>query len=120
MRTGRTPGTGITRLINDSVGDLDVVFIGDAATRTVRAYEAGGRDFAMASSRPESLVADGEIWRVEAGPNGERLAPARPHRLLIRLERIQGRSATLWKLRQSRLSAAHYGFGASFSPQSYA
>ncbi len=67
------------KVINDSVGDLDVVLIGDAATRTVRAYEAGGRDFAMAAGRPESLVAaDGETWRVEeealAGPNGERLA----------------------------------------------
>ncbi len=78
MRTGLTPGIGKTRLINDSVGDLDVVLIGDAATRTVRAYEAGGGDFAMAANRPESLVADGEIWRVEeealAGPNGERVA----------------------------------------------
>ena len=44
----------------------------------MRAYEAGGRDFAMAAGRPESLVAGGETWRVEkealAGPNGERLA----------------------------------------------
>ena len=66
------------KVINDSVGDLDVVLIGDAATRTVRAYEAGGRDFAMAASRPESLVADGETWRVEeealVGMDGQRLA----------------------------------------------
>ncbi len=37
-----------------------------------------GRDFAMAASRPERLVANGETWCVEeealAGPNGERLA----------------------------------------------
>ena len=34
------------RVINAAVGDLPVVLIGDAATRTVRAYESGGRGFA--------------------------------------------------------------------------
>ncbi len=53
------------RVINDGVGDLDVVLIGDAATRTVRAYDAGGLDFAAAAGSLQSVVANGEAWRVD-------------------------------------------------------
>ena len=53
------------RVINDGVGDLDVVLIGDAATRTVRAYDAGGLDFAAAAGSLQSVVANGEAWRIE-------------------------------------------------------
>jgi hypothetical protein len=64
------------RVINSEVGDLDVVLIGDAATRTVRAYESGGREFA-AASEPTTLVADGQSWQIEedalVGPDGARL-----------------------------------------------
>ncbi len=53
------------RVINDGVGDLDVVLIGDAATRTVRAYDAGGLNFAAAAGSLQSVVANGEAWRVD-------------------------------------------------------
>jgi Protein of unknown function (DUF3179) len=63
------------RMINDS--DLDVVLIGDAATRSVRAYRAGGRTFA-AGGDSAVVQADGQDWRIEesalVGPNGLRLA----------------------------------------------
>ena len=53
-----------------------MVLIGDAATRTVRAYESGGREFA-AGSDPTTLVADGQTWRIAEdallGPNDARL-----------------------------------------------
>jgi hypothetical protein len=66
------------KVINDTVGGLDVVLIGDAATRTVRAFDAGGRDFAAAAGDRERVVANGEAWRVEEealiGPYGDRLA----------------------------------------------
>ena len=66
------------KVINDGLGGRDVVLIGDAATRTVRAYDAGGRDFAAAADgAPDRVVAAGETWRVEeealVGAGGERL-----------------------------------------------
>ena len=65
------------RVINATVGDLPVVLIGDAATRTVRAYEAGSRKFATGSDKA-ALVADGQSWRIEedalVAPDGARLA----------------------------------------------
>jgi hypothetical protein len=64
------------QVINAAVGDLPVVLIGDAATRTVRAYESGRRDFA-AGSEPTTLVAEGQDWQIEedvlVGPDGARL-----------------------------------------------
>jgi hypothetical protein len=64
------------RVINAEVGDLPVVLIGDAATRTVRAYRSGGREF-VAGSDPTTLVADGQTWRVQeetlVAPDGARL-----------------------------------------------
>ena len=64
-------------VINDTVGPLDVVLIGDATTRTVRAYGAGGRDFAAVADQPDSVIADGETWKVEedalVGAGGQRL-----------------------------------------------
>jgi hypothetical protein len=35
-------------VINDLIGDLEVVLVGEAASRTVRAYERGGQTFALA------------------------------------------------------------------------
>ena len=52
-------------VINDSVGELDVVLIGDDVTRTVRAYGAGGHDFAAVADHPERVIADGKVWKVE-------------------------------------------------------
>ena len=65
------------RVINDAVGGLDVVLIGNAATRTVRAYGAGGREFDAVADPIERVVAGGEIWSVEedalVGTSGQRL-----------------------------------------------
>ncbi|MCZ6763772.1 MAG: DUF3179 domain-containing protein, partial [Alphaproteobacteria bacterium] len=66
-------------VINDRVDDLDVVLIGDAATRTVRAFEADGRKFARVAARDDVVVETDTdtMWEVteEAliGPSGERL-----------------------------------------------
>ncbi len=64
------------KVINDRVGDLEVVLIGDAATRTVRAYRSDGRTFA-AGADAMTLRADGQDWRVEEdallAPDGRRL-----------------------------------------------
>ena len=66
------------RVINDTLGDLDLVLIGEAASRTVRAYRADGHDFAASGEPPDSVVSGVETWRIEedalVGPNGERLA----------------------------------------------
>jgi hypothetical protein len=63
-------------VINDRVGDLELVLIGDPATRTVRAYRSEGRTFEPGDG-PETLRADGQDWRIEetalVGPAGERL-----------------------------------------------
>ncbi len=71
------------RVINDRVGDLDVVLIGDAATRTVRAYRSDGRRFEEGSD-PTSISANGDTWQIEEaaliGPDG-------------RLERLPGHIA---------------------------
>jgi hypothetical protein len=64
------------QVINDEAGGQTLVLVGDATTRSVRAYEAGERRFA-ATADPAILSADGEDWRVEenalVGPRGERL-----------------------------------------------
>jgi hypothetical protein len=47
-------------VINDAVGDVAVVVIGDADTRSARAYERGGLEFA---ARDGALVSsDGAVW----------------------------------------------------------
>ena len=46
------------RVINDSVGFTNLVLIGDAATRTVRAYDRGDLQF------DADLMADGQSWRL--------------------------------------------------------
>jgi hypothetical protein len=63
-------------VINDTAGVLDLVLIGDAATRSVRAYASGARQFA-AGAGPDELVEAGRSWRVTeaelVGPDGARL-----------------------------------------------
>jgi hypothetical protein len=82
LRLGRT-GKGYPleafrggAVINDKVEDLDVVLIGDAGSRSVRAYGAEGRVFAAAGE--DRLVAGGETWRIEeealVAESGQRLA----------------------------------------------
>ncbi len=62
------------RVINDQVGVLKLVVIGDARTRTVRAYRSGGRRFEKAGEHPGKVRADGETWTVREdglhGPDG--------------------------------------------------
>jgi hypothetical protein len=64
------------KVINDRIGEQDVVLIGDAATRTVRAYRSVGRSF-EGTGDLATLRAGEETWRVEEdgliGPGGERL-----------------------------------------------
>ena len=70
------------RVINDTVGFVEVVLIGNAATRTVRAYLRDGREF-QAGGAPDSLVGPGGRWRVTeaalVGPDGTRLARVPGH-----------------------------------------
>ena len=64
-------------VLNDHAGILDVVLIGDAATRTVRAFRSGGLVFTK-GARADEVVREGEVWRVTeealAGPGGKTLA----------------------------------------------
>ena len=57
---------------------LDIVLIGDARNRSVRAYRAGGYEFEILAGDDTSLVANGREWRVEEASlvarNGERLS----------------------------------------------
>ena len=64
-------------VINDTAGVLSLVLIGDAATRTVRAYRSDGLTFAKGDSR-DAVTHDGEVWRITedalVGPDGRSLA----------------------------------------------
>ena len=70
------------RVINDTLGERAVVLIGDAATRTVRAYESGDQIFS-AGADPDHIVADGVTWRLEedalVAETGERLERLAEH-----------------------------------------
>ncbi|MEM1431377.1 MAG: DUF3179 domain-containing protein [Pseudomonadota bacterium] len=61
------------QVINDTVGNLNVVLIGDPAGRTVRAYDRGALSFAP-GSKDDELVADGAVWSIGeeglTGPSG--------------------------------------------------
>lgn len=63
-------------VINDRVGQRQVVLVGDAATRTVRAYDRGGRSFEAAEDASH-LKSGGGYWQIgeEAltGPDGTKL-----------------------------------------------
>ncbi len=65
------------KVINAMLGARPVVLIGDAATRTVRAYDSGGRTFAALDAALETVSDGDDAWRVEedalVGPSGERL-----------------------------------------------
>ncbi len=66
------------KVVNDRIGALDVVLVGEAATRTVRAYRAGGRSFRAGDADLATLAAaDGSTWQVTesglAGPGGATL-----------------------------------------------
>jgi hypothetical protein len=63
-------------VINDRIGGLDIVLVGDAATRSVRAYKAAGRAFEKGKTPTEIIAADG-VWRVDeealVAADGQRL-----------------------------------------------
>ena len=63
-------------VVNGTLAGRDVVLIGDAASRTVRAYESQGRHFTRGDDL-STLTAQGERWRAEedalVGPDGTRL-----------------------------------------------
>ncbi len=70
------------RVINDAVGSRNVVLIGDAETRTVRAYDR--RDMEFASGSASNLVAGpGGNWTITesdlVGPDGTKLARVPGH-----------------------------------------
>jgi hypothetical protein len=64
------------QVINDRVGDLDVVLVGDAASRTVRAYDADDMDFTATEDGGIIASSKGD-WSVEeaalVGAGGKRL-----------------------------------------------
>jgi len=70
-------------VINDAVGALEVVLVGDAEARTVRAYERRGRSFEAGEASDQLVSAEGR-WAVTEdallGPAGARL-PRIPGRL---------------------------------------
>lgn len=67
-----------TPVINDTVGFTDVVLIGHAASRTVRAYRRDGQTFTPGPA-PDRLIADGQTWTVTedalVGPGGNEQLP---------------------------------------------
>ena len=67
---------GAGRVINDRVGQQEVVLVGDARTRSVRAYASDGRRFEASVDRGR-LSGPGGLWRLEeealVGPDGSRL-----------------------------------------------
>lgn len=51
-------------VINDKAGDVPVVLIGDTATRTVRAYASGGRQFSATDDNADIVRADDGDWQI--------------------------------------------------------
>ena len=69
-------------VVNDRIGQRPVVLVGDAATRTVRAYDRGDRRFDKAE-RDGYLRSGGADWRIDEnaliGSEGMRLARVPGH-----------------------------------------
>ncbi len=51
------------RIINDAIGEKNLVLLGNAATRSVRAYERGTQVFET-TERPDQLLAGSGIWQI--------------------------------------------------------
>jgi hypothetical protein len=73
------------RVINDRLGENDLVVVGDSQSGAVRAYRSGGRIFAPGGRADEVVDATGVRWTVQE----ETLAPAGPE-AFAPLERIPG------------------------------
>lgn len=73
---------GRGRVINDNVGGLPVVLVGNSLTRTVRAYERGNRNFKFTGSQRE-IAGPGGKWLASetelVGPDGTKLARIAGH-----------------------------------------
>lgn len=69
-------------VINDSMGNRNLVLIGDAGTRTVRAYDRDSLSFKKGDAA-DRVVAGGGTWKVTedalVGPDGDRLARVPGH-----------------------------------------
>lgn len=69
-------------VINDRIGDRNIVLIGDTQTRTVRAYDRGSHTFQKMEGLGE-VVEAGDTWMVTeeflAGPNGQKLSRVAGH-----------------------------------------
>ncbi|MDA1097528.1 MAG: DUF3179 domain-containing protein [Proteobacteria bacterium] len=69
-------------VINDSMGERNLVLIGNAATRTVRAYERGKQNF-QAHDETGKVQGPGGTWTVMetalVGPKGEKLVRVAGH-----------------------------------------
>ncbi|MBT4771220.1 MAG: DUF3179 domain-containing protein [Rhodospirillaceae bacterium] len=53
-----------TPVLNDTIDGRPIVLVGDSGSRTVRAYETGGREFSPAAGDAENLVAMDGSWRI--------------------------------------------------------
>ena len=65
-----------TKVINDRVGIIPIVLIGDEASSTVRAYRSEGKNFTL--DKKGALVSDNKEWQLTEneliGPNDEKLS----------------------------------------------
>ena len=66
------------RVINDRIGTVNLVVVGDAASRSVRAYRSGGRQFEKLNDDLKLIAHNGQSWKVSEsdliGPDGETLS----------------------------------------------
>jgi len=71
-----------TPVINDKIGGKNLVLIGNAQTRSVRAYESDGHIF-TAGLKPGTLTTPDGVWKIREdfieGPNGEKLSRIAGH-----------------------------------------
>jgi hypothetical protein len=69
-------------VINDRVGISNIVLVGDAAGRTVRAYERGETEFSKSPAAGTLISGAGE-WTISeehlTGPKGERFGRVAGH-----------------------------------------
>ena len=65
------------KVINDKVGDMAVVLVGDSKSRTVRGYKSDGASFDFDTPRIDRLRTDAGEWRITedalVGPDGQKL-----------------------------------------------
>ncbi len=69
-------------VINDSIGERNVVLIGDTATRTVRAYDRGNLEFQKTENMAK-IAGSGGIWDITeefiSSPEGQKLSRIAGH-----------------------------------------